>query len=162
MGKQVEFLINKSKEKEMMEYLLNRDYKFLIPDLNENKDIIWLDDFSDILDQFYLLLYKKEYGKINHNEVRVLTLESSVIELKRTSINDKKKQILKGRIWIGNNEPLTNEQMNEYMLGYKEILSWIKKNIPRQEYYIRDTVCKKGYITNEIKEMLENGYSIPY
>lgn len=161
MSKQIEFLIDDKKENEFIDYLLKEEMLFLVPNLNYNKEVVWIKEDSKIKEQKYLLLYKKEYGDIVYNDIRVKVLESSVIEFMRTMVNKDKKQIRRGRLWINNRLVINEEQMKNYLSGYKKVVSWIKKNIPRQEYLNCDRIYK-GYITDEIKELLQMGYKIPY
>lgn len=109
-----------------------------------------------------MLFYNQKFGELSCTELRIKVLESPVIEYMQTYKNANKHEIRRGRIWISTEIDFENNEIKEEFLKvYKVLIGWIKKNIPRQEYVNKGKTCK-GYICDEIKRNLIDGYKIPY
>lgn len=162
MGKQIEFLMDKNTEIEFLKFVEEQELYFFLPNLDKSEGKIRLTEFSEIIKQSYLLFYNEKYGELSCTEVRIKVLESPVIEYMQTYKNESKNQIRRGRLFISSDINFMNDEIKrDFLKEYKNLVSWIKKNVPNQEY-VNKGKKYKGYINDEIKRNLMEGYQIPY
>lgn len=159
MGKQINFYMSKTTQRDFVEFLKQNNFLFL------NRDSAVIDDISfDNISTVYL--YKRDYGNIIRHQSDIKDLDiikSSIIEFSKTRILKEKKKILRGRLWIStqyydeNNMIIKKEGV--IIKDYQRLVRWIKKNVPYQniqkgEYYVKE------YASDELVALQDEGFAL--
>lgn len=161
MGRQINFYMSESVEKEFFELLSSKGYKILYEGY-DGDNIQELTSY-DGLDRkkWLIILYKDSYGSLiydDEGETEINRNYSPVIEWCRTIINDNKKFVRGGRIWISSwiefGDSIIEEQFKK---DYNFLVRWIKKKVPRQEYTWKGHVLKR-YMNVELQIYEAQGY----
>lgn len=146
MGRQINFYMDKKTEEEFIAYL---EESFLLVDSNNKM-------YKNEERTYLYYCYKEDYGELvfRNDNGKIDSYKSPVIEFIRTRLLEEKKQIGRGRIWIG----YEGEYDKKLLLkDYQKIVRWIKKNVPNQEYKNIDMV-RRAYISNDLLNLGEEGY----
>lgn len=97
------------------------------------------------------------------NRGSINTIESPVIEFSKTVINEEKKKVLRGRLWISpwyygkDGSAIKKEEL--FIKDYEKLVRWIKKNVPYQQIKAGDYVVKE-YASDEIVALQEDGFCL--
>lgn len=163
MGKQTHFYISSDTRNEFLEYVFSKRYRIFSEKYDICKGIEQMEHFDcSTINDWCLIFYKDIYGDLIYNENqyrRIDKLYSPVVEFIDTIIHEEDNYISNGRIWISNINVLISENARESFLSdYNELVKWIRKNIPRREFF-DGTKISKGYVDEEVKGMYEYKYS---
>jgi hypothetical protein len=127
-------------------------------------------DFPDLCipGWFHLWLYKEglnDFDIVDNNAGKIDTLDSNVIELSRTSILHKDKEVISGRLWLStsyyNDEGEKIKKSDAVIDLYKRLASWIRKNAKRRTFINATGSERTEYITDPMLELIEKeGYRL--
>ena len=164
MGKQIRFYISNDSKMEFINYVFSLGYRVFSEKYFPNTGSQCIEHIdNDTIDDWHLIFYKDSYGKLCYNENqynRVDVVHSPVVEFMDTIIHNKGNYISDGRIWISNKNVFDGKCAREcFISDYTKLVKWIKKNIPRQEYFNGKQVLK-GYIDDELKDIYEHKYRL--
>ena len=144
-------------QESFVEYLIQNQFMFL-------------DYYAKTVEQpllksvYGMYLYKPEYGDIVIRKDRKDILDvstSPVIEFNKTSINEEKKKVIRGRLWVEikyydeRGEIITKN--DKLVKDYERLKRWIRKNVPYQEYKCGEYLVKE-YVNNEMLELQNEGF----
>jgi len=161
MGRQINFYMSESVEKEFFELLSIQGYKILYDgyDVDSIQELTSYDGMDR--KKWLIILYKDFYGPLiyaDREEKEINRNYSPVIEWSRTIINNNEKFIREGRIWISSwvefEDSLIEEQFKK---DYNSLVRWIKKKVPREEYTWKGHILKR-YKNTELQEYEDKGY----
>lgn len=161
MGRQINFYMNKSVEREFFEFLNLKGYSILYENCKE-KRICKVTSYDELDESIWLvILYKETFGLLkysNEEEYKIDKLCAPVIEWCRTIVKEEEKIVKRGRIWMSAGIEFKNSEIeNQFNKDFDSLMRWIRKMVPRQEYdYKGQTI--KNYINNDIKDCLMSGY----
>ncbi len=161
MGRQINFYMSELVEKEFFELLSSKGYKILYEGY-AGDNIQELTSY-DGLDRkkWLIVLYKDFYGSLiyaNERETEINRDYSPVIEWHRTIIDDHKKIIHRGRIWMSGWIEFEDFAIEEqFKKDYNSLVRWIKKNVPKQEYMKKGHTLTR-YMNEELKIYEDQGY----
>lgn len=154
MGRQINFYMDRETEQNFLQYLGEEGYTVLLEDLQE------LSVEEPAKRPWWVMIYKEAYGKpICNGETDTADVDRSpVIEFIRTRVNEEKKCIQRGRLWISMENEFADEKARDLFLkDYNRLVRWLKKNIPNQEYQNNGCV-QKGLISDSLRDYGEKGY----
>lgn len=187
MGRQIRFYLDNEKQKELLDYIYDRDLIILYQPVNA---IEYYDKNNRKYDfNRAVHLYKEEWGKLAINyffENDIILEEAELTKIKKykdcekvytnddyspiiefwfTGIHNNDKCITNGRFWYERtyyNEQgklmYKNEEVNK---EYNHLAYWIRKNVPKRDYIITDRYVYKEYITDDLWEKVVNkGYEL--
>ena len=157
MGRQINYYMSPKVQENFVEYLIQNQFVFL-------------DYYAKTVEQplsksvYRMYLYKPEYGDVVMRKDCKDILDvpkSPVIQFNKTSINEEKKKVIWGRLWVEikyydeKGEIITKN--DSLVKDYGRLNRWIKKNVPRYEYRSGKHVYKE-YINDEILELQKEGF----
>ena len=158
MGRQINFYMSETVQAEFIEFL--KQNQFLYYDSRANK----VENPPD--KKYYAVyLYKENYGEFlrnKHDSRYIDFMDGPVIEFCKTLINEEKKTITRGRLWMDSwyfNEA-GNKVKKSVLLtkDYEKLVRWVKKHVPYQEYEKKGYILKE-YINDEVIELQKQGYT---
>lgn len=164
MGKQINFFFSEKTKNDFISFVFSQKFR-IISEFYDVSNGIKMEEYfdNDLISNWYLLFYKEQFGNLIFNQGqyrRLNVISSPVIEFIDTTINDNTNSITAGRIWISQKNVFSDESMRSTFLSdYNILVKWIKKNVPRQEYF---DGCKlsRGYIDHEFKDKYEYKYKL--
>lgn len=167
MGKQINFYMDKESEDKFLMYI--KENGVLIFEGNNDRPLI-IDKLPAPFSEkgwFKVYLYNNagdiKYQKLSNGRVIIDCMESPVIEFSRTVVREDSKEISKGRLWVEtkyyNNDGDLIIKDNMIDECYKSLSKWIKKNVPRTEFVIKEKVYKE-YISESFLSYINWGYVI--
>lgn len=165
MGRQTGFYLSKQTKERFLGFVLSKGYMIISEKYNKDNgwhSFTYRDNNCKYDSNWMLIFYKDSHGSLFESTIqkgRVDRLISPIVEFTDTTIFEDDHTIKKGRIWAGSNINFPDERAHmEFISDYNKLLRWIRKNIPRQEYFdgFRTSV---DYIDNEIKDKYEFRYN---
>lgn len=162
MGRQINFYMGPETERSFFAFLREKGYKIIHFDMEQRKEVE-ITDTNNISDmKWFLALYKQSYGELvfkdNSWGADIIDFdETPAIEFTRTKIWEDEEKMYRGRLWFSSYIDFRDEETCKlFVKEYNQLVRWIKKNVPRQEY------CYYGKLYKEIKERIKKGYKLLY
>lgn len=164
MGKQFSFIMDEYDEKDFFEYVNQSGAVYFSPS-NENPKVIYTLPESN---WFKLYLHKESFGVLICNETKngrkyIDSINSPVIEFRKTIIHTHSKEISRGRLWMemkyfdsNGNLVIKKEAVNEW---YKELSKWIKKNLVSVQISSKNKISKE-YVSKSLVDLVEENYKL--
>lgn len=161
MGRQINFYMTNETSHEFIELLKENGFKFLTNKaLDIDADYYLPDD--TIERDWQMCLYKPEWGRIvptpldGTNKHYISQSYNPVIELCRSYVDENKKKVYGGRLWVTSCELHDeNADRDQIRREYNRLVRWIKIKVPyiKKTYsYVEDDIIKKvrdeGYDNN--------------
>ena len=157
MGKQISFYMSEKVQVSFIEYLEQNQFMFFDVNFQRVKQPL-------LPNVFGLYLYKQNYGNVimRQDIIEIIdSIKSPVIQFSKTNINNEKKKVIQGRLWISDQYYDENgilvKKDSVFIKDYRLLTRWIKKNVPYQEIRKGEFGIKE-YVNDEIKELQNRGF----
>lgn len=161
MGRQFTFYMGKDNKRSFFEFLRQEGFLFIT-----SSDVGAAYDISDDPEsEIVVLLYKKEYGKVDYVQIPntdsfyIDRDTSPVIDLKVPHVDDEKLRVLSGRLWLTSYKFADkNADRKAIEKDYRKLVRWLKKNIPFQDCEFHGAYAfgvEKAYADDEVVKKLE-------
>ncbi len=163
MGRQINFYMSESVEREFFELLLSKGYKMFYRDFIEEK-IQGLTSYDELNRRKWLIiLYKDSYGPLKYSDEKRTEIDKSyspVIEWCRTTIDGNEKIVHRGRIWMSGWIEFDDSVMEiQFKKDFNSLVNWIRRKVPKNEYTCKGHILSR-YMNEELKIYEDQGYKI--